>query len=49
VLAVSCITDLCIPETLKPATLEEILKVAEKAQPRLTTLIGSVIGRIGPV
>ncbi len=45
-LAVSCITDVCIPETLKPATLEEILKVAEKAEPLLTTLIGRVIERI---
>ncbi len=46
VLAVSCITDLCIPETLKPASLEEILKVAHRAEPRLTTLISSVIGRL---
>lgn len=45
-LAVSCITDLCIPETLKPASLEEILRVAKRAEPQLTTLISQVIARI---
>lgn len=42
----SCITDLCIPETLKPASLEEILKVAEAAEPRLTHLISQLIEKI---
>ena len=45
-LAVSCITDLCIPETLKPASLEEILKVAEAAEPKLTRLILKLIEEI---
>lgn len=45
-LAVSCITDLCIPETLKPASLEEILKVAAEAEPKLTRLISRVIEKI---
>ena len=43
VLAVSCVTDICIPETLKPASLEEILHVAAKAEPKLTRLISRVI------
>lgn len=43
VFAVSCITDVCIPETLKPACLEEILKVAAAAEPKLTTLISRLI------
>jgi purine-nucleoside phosphorylase len=46
VLAVSCITDLCIPETLKPASIEEILHVASMAEPKLTRLIHRVIERI---
>jgi len=46
VLAVSCITDLCIPETLKPARLEEILRVAARAEPLLTHLISTVIARL---
>ena len=43
VMGVSCITDLCIPETLKPASLEEILKIAAAAEPKLTTLVSKVI------
>ncbi|MBI3318724.1 MAG: purine-nucleoside phosphorylase [Candidatus Omnitrophica bacterium] len=43
VLAVSCITDLCIPETLKPTSVEEILQIARRAQPALSCLISKVI------
>lgn len=43
VFAVSCITDLCIPETLKAASLEEILKIAKEAEPKLTALITRLI------
>ncbi len=43
---VSCITDLCIPETLKPASLEEILKIAKEAEPKLTALIERVIEKL---
>lgn len=46
VFAVSCVTDLCIPETLKPAHLEEILRVAEMAEPKLTRLIERLIEQI---
>ena len=46
VFAVSCITDLCIPETLKPACIEEILKTAAAAEPKLTALISRLIAEI---
>ena len=46
VFAVSCVTDLCIPESLKPACLEEILKVAAAAEPKLTALISRLIAEI---
>ena len=46
VFAVSCITDLCIPETLKPASIEEIIRVAERAEPKLTTLISRLIAEL---
>ena len=46
VFAVSCVTDLCIPETLKPAHLEEILRVAAMAEPKLTRLITRLIESI---
>ncbi len=46
VLGVSCITDRCVPEELKPVDIEEILKVAREAEPKLTKLIGRVIGEM---
>jgi purine-nucleoside phosphorylase len=46
VLCVSVVTDLCIPETLEPATLEKILAVASRAEPHLTALVAGVVGRV---
>ncbi len=46
ILGVSCITDMCIPETLKPAVLEEILETARTAEPKLTHLISKVIEQL---
>lgn len=43
VLAVSIISDLCIPETLKPVSIEEIIAVADRAEPLLTKLFVGVI------
>ena len=43
VLGISIITDMCIPETLEPATLERILAVAGLAEPRLAELIAGVV------
>ncbi len=46
VLAVSCITDRCIPETLKPASVEEIIRIANEAGPKLAQLLTRVIEQI---
>ncbi|HEX6315432.1 MAG TPA: purine-nucleoside phosphorylase [Gemmatimonadaceae bacterium] len=46
VLGISIITDMCIPETLEPATLEAILRVAGKAEPKLTALVEGVVERL---
>lgn len=46
VLAVSCITDVCIPETLKPTSLEEILRVAKQIEPKLTHLVLKLIEQL---
>ena len=46
VLAVSLISDLCIPETLKPVAIEEIIAVAGRAEPLLTKLFVNVVKRI---
>jgi len=43
---ISCVTDRCVPETLQPAVLEEIIKVAMAAEPKMTTLITRLIERM---
>lgn len=46
VLGLSIITDACLPDALKPATVEEIIAVARKAEPHLTTLVQGVLERL---
>lgn len=43
VLGISCITDECLPDALKPANIEMILKVAAEAEPKLGKLISKTI------
>lgn len=45
-LGLSIITDECIPETLEPATLEKIVAVANRAEPKLTKLVRGVLERM---
>jgi purine-nucleoside phosphorylase len=47
VLGVSIVTDMCLPDALKPASVEEIIRVAGAAEPKLTQLIRSVAARLG--
>lgn len=46
VLGVSIITDVCLPDTLEPVSLERILAVAGEAEPWLTALIAGVVERL---
>jgi purine-nucleoside phosphorylase len=46
VLGFSIITDMCIPETLEPATLDKILAMARGAEPNLTALVRGVMERL---
>lgn len=46
VLGISIITDECIPETLKPVSVEEIIKVANRAEPKLTKLMKEIVKRL---
>lgn len=46
IFGVSVITDICIPETLKPCNIDEIIKTANEAEPKLTKLIYKLIERI---
>jgi purine-nucleoside phosphorylase len=43
VLGLSVVTDLCMPETLKPAVIEEIIAVAAAAEPKLRALVLGIL------
>jgi purine-nucleoside phosphorylase len=46
VLGFSIITDLCLPDALEPATVEQIIAVANGAEPALTALVTGVLERL---
>ncbi|MEO0078488.1 MAG: purine-nucleoside phosphorylase [candidate division WOR-3 bacterium] len=46
VLCLSVITDMGIPENLRPVDLSEVLRVAGEAEPRLAELVKEIVGRI---
>ena len=46
VLGFSIITDMCLPDSLQPATLDAILAVARGAEPQLTALVRGVMERL---
>jgi purine-nucleoside phosphorylase len=46
VLGVSILTDRCVPDALEPATVAEIIAVASRAEPQLTTLVRGVLERL---
>jgi purine-nucleoside phosphorylase len=46
VLGISIITDVCLPDTLTPTTVDEILTVAGGAEPKLTALVRGVLERL---
>jgi purine-nucleoside phosphorylase len=46
VLAIVVVSDVCIPETLQPASVEELLRVAAATEPKLTALLSALISRL---
>jgi purine-nucleoside phosphorylase len=46
VLGLSIITDMCLPDALEPATVEQIIAVANRAEPQLTALVRGVLERV---
>lgn len=46
VLAITVVSDLCLPDQLKPAVVEELLRVAAEAAPKLTAVLSGVIQRL---
>jgi purine-nucleoside phosphorylase len=47
VLAISIVTDACLPDALEPASVEQIIATARGAEPKLTELVGGVLARVG--
>ncbi len=45
VFGVSVVTDMCLPDALEPANVEEIIAIAGRAEPKLR----AVRGRAGPL
>ncbi|MCG8649427.1 MAG: purine-nucleoside phosphorylase [Pirellulales bacterium] len=43
----SVITDMCLPEALKPANVEEIIATANAASPRLIALVKGIVAEAG--
>jgi purine-nucleoside phosphorylase len=39
VVGLSCVTDVCLPDALKPVDIEEILRVAAAAEPKMSQLV----------
>ena len=46
VLAIVVVSDACIPEELKPASVEELLRVAADTEPTLTKLLQGILARL---
>ncbi len=46
VFGLSIITDECIPETLKPVNLQEIIEAANQAEPKMTLIFKELIRRV---
>jgi len=46
VLGFSILTDECFPDALKPVTLNEVIKVANKAEPKMTAVMKEVVRRL---
>jgi purine-nucleoside phosphorylase len=46
VLGISIITDECFPDALRPTNVEEIIRVANKAEPKLTRIMKEVVRRM---
>ncbi len=40
---ISCVTDLCLPDALEPVKVEEIIRVAGEAEPKMTALVKGFI------
>ena len=42
---ISCITDMCLPDALEPVNIQEIIEVANRAEPGNSLLVRRLIER----
>jgi len=47
VVGLSVITDMCLPDALHPANVEEIIRVANEAEPKLRQIVGGIVAEAG--
>lgn len=47
VVGLSVITDMCLPDSLQAANVEEIIAVANRAGPDLVTIVRGIVGEVG--
>jgi purine-nucleoside phosphorylase len=47
VLGLSIVTDMCLPDALKPADIQEILDTAAGAEPKLRAIVKGVVAELG--
>ena len=47
VLGLSVVTDACFPDALQPADVDQIIRVANEAQPKLEALVTGFLQRCG--
>jgi purine-nucleoside phosphorylase len=47
-LGFSIVTDMCLPDALKPVSIEEIIAVANEAEAKLSTIVRGVLKRLEP-
>ncbi len=45
ILGVSIVTDVCIPESLQPVNIQEIIATANEAEPHMTRLLRRFVAR----
>ncbi|MFL5578582.1 MAG: purine-nucleoside phosphorylase [Gemmatimonadaceae bacterium] len=46
VLGISIVTDQCLPDALEPVSVEKIIGVATRAEPKLTEIVSAVVERL---
>jgi len=49
VVGLSVITDMCLPDALKPACVEEIIAIAKESEPNLCTLVREIVRQIAEI